>query len=364
MSILELFLLDGTFFTLKFVLCQNFIKKNLPDTGAILFYSLCGAWCEDVIEFQRFTAAAALRLRGGVTIYNFTKPLEEAVKKCGGFRIWLLLAASLLNGCSFVIGSATHDFGERLQHTILSQNDPQTVADAMPAYLLTLEALLAGDSENEGLALATVNLYSAYVSLLPEEDVTRKSRLSRKAVEFASQAACQQDERFCGLWQKNPADLQAVLETGNEKHIAVFYSLAAAWANWIQANKGDWNAIAQLVQVKLLMQKVLSIDETYKRGNPQLYLAVMESLIPPNLGGKPELARQYFERAMQLAPENLMVPVLYAKHYARMLFDRDLHDSLLRTALKAPVSATDLTLINTLAQQQAQQLLDSANDYF
>ncbi len=286
------------------------------------------------------------------------------MKKWGGFRIGLLVAASLLNGCSYVIGSATRDFGEHLQHTVLNQNDPQTVADAMPAYLVVLETLLAGDSGNEKLMLATSNLYRAYIGFLPDEDTARKIRLSRKALELASQAACLHEERFCGLWQKNPADLQALIENGSEEHIDVFYSLAATWASWIQANKSDWNAVAQLAQVKLLMQKVLAIDETYKRGNPQVYLAVMESLIPPNLGGKPDLAKQYFERAMQLAPDNLMVPVLYAKHYARMLFDRDLHDNLLSNVLKAPALASDLTLINTLAQQQAQQLLDSASNYF
>jgi hypothetical protein len=47
-----------------------------------------------------------------------------------------------------------------------------------------------------------------------------------------------------------------------------------------------------------------------------------------------------------------------------MVFDRDLHDNLLKTVLAAPTEAPGLTLINTLAQQQAQQLLDSANDYF
>ena len=93
-------------------------------------------------------------------------------------------------------------------------------------------------------------------------------------------------------------------------------------------------------------------------------MAVMESLLPESLGGKPDLAQQHFQRAIQLAPNNLMINVLYAKHYARMVFDRDLHDALLKSTLQAQTTAPGLTLINTLAQQQAQQLLDSADDYF
>jgi hypothetical protein len=112
------------------------------------------------------------------------------------------------------------------------------------------------------------------------------------------------------------------------------------------------------------MQKVIELDETYKQGGAHVYLAVLESLIPETLGGKPELAKQHFQRAQQLAPENLMINVLFAKHYARMIFDRQLHDTLLKTTLSTQVTAPGLTLINTLAQQQALQLLDSANDYF
>jgi hypothetical protein len=47
-----------------------------------------------------------------------------------------------------------------------------------------------------------------------------------------------------------------------------------------------------------------------------------------------------------------------------MAFDRNMHDNLLKTVLSAQVASPGLTLINTLAQQQAQVLLDSANDYF
>ena len=112
------------------------------------------------------------------------------------------------------------------------------------------------------------------------------------------------------------------------------------------------------------MQRILELDDTYKQGAAHVYMAVMESLLPESLGGNPDLAQQHFQRAKQLAPENLMTNVLYAKHYARMVFDRDLHDELLKSTLSAQTVAPDLTLINTLAKQQARLLLDSADDYF
>jgi hypothetical protein len=279
------------------------------------------------------------------------------------YKAALLLSLFGLTGCSFFICSETQDFSERLKQTIMDHNDPETVTQALPAYLLMLEASAAGDSDNPNLQLSTANLYGAYLSLLPE-DTARKQRLSQRGLDHALRGICLKQQHWCGLQQKSFDELQALLKQTDSDDIDQLYSVGAAWATWIQANKSDWNAVAQLAQVKQIMSRVLEMDETYKQGSAHLYLAVMESLIPEALGGKPDLSKQHFDRAMQLAPDNLMIKVLYAKHYARMVFDQDLHDNLLRNVLSARTDAPGLILINTLAQQQAQQLLDSAKDYF
>ncbi len=268
-----------------------------------------------------------------------------------------------LNACSYFINSAAEDFSKRLRQAVLDHNDPATVAEAIPAYLLMQEASLQDDADNSSLLFSTANLYGAYLSLLPEEQ-DRKQHLSKKRLDFALQGICAHGENWCGLQQKNYDEVKALLPQTEPDDIGGLFSVATAWAAWIQANKDDWNAIAQLAQVKLIMQRVLEIDEGYEQGAAHLYMAIMESLLPESLGGKPDLAQQHFQRAMQLAPENLMNKVLYAKYYARMVFDRDLHDNLLKSTLAAKTAAPGLTLINTVAQQQARQLLASADNYF
>ena len=59
-----------------------------------------------------------------------------------------------------------------------------------------------------------------------------------------------------------------------------------------------------------------------------------------------------------------MVYVLYAQYYARMVFNRTLHDRLLHEALKKNPSVPGYVLMNTAAQKQARELLASADDYF
>ena len=96
-----------------------------------------------------------------------------------------------------------------------------------------------------------------------------------------------------------------------------------------------------------------------------MYLGVLNSILPASLGGRPEQARDHFERAVTLSEgRNLLARVLFAEHYARLVFDRELHDEQLRKVLEAEPDAPGLTLQNTYAKQQARQLLDGADDYF
>ena len=59
-----------------------------------------------------------------------------------------------------------------------------------------------------------------------------------------------------------------------------------------------------------------------------------------------------------------MAKVLYAKQYARLMFDQELHDRLLNEAIAADPEAEGLTMINYLAQRQAAELLAESADFF
>ncbi len=280
---------------------------------------------------------------------------------------WFFLLSPLMfvNSCSFFISSATEDFDRNLKQVILNHNDPQTVAEAIPAYLLMQEAALISDPEDEALLKSTANLYTAYIALSGDMESQRSQRLSQKAFTLALREACLHKKAFCALNDKTFADFAIIIKQSETDDLNSLYVLGTTWANWIQMHKSDWYAIAQLAQVKQIMHRVIVLQENYKNGEAYLYLGVLESLVPPVLGGKPEVARRYFEKALQLSEyKNLMVYVLYAKHYARMMFDRDLHDSLLKTVLNTKVQHKGLTLGNVLAQQQAKKLLQTADDYF
>jgi len=143
------------------------------------------------------------------------------------------------------------------------------------------------------------------------------------------------------------------------------FACAGAWATWIRSNREDWSAVADKARVEALIRRVVELDPSYRAGTPYLYLGVLETLLPAALGGHPEEGRRHFERAIELSGgRDLMAKVLLASEYARMVFDRELHDRLCREVLEASPEAPGLTLNNALAQERARQLLDSSSEYF
>lgn len=277
----------------------------------------------------------------------------------------LLALAVLMNaGCASLISSATSGFTDSLGQSILDNPDLEMVRDGAPSFLLLMDGLLASNPDSVNLLMQSSRLNSAYAAAFVIDPV-RVQLLQDKAFDQAQRAICLSMKNACELRTRKYADYETWLAARSEKDVPKLFLLGSAWAGWIQANSEDFAAIAELGRVKTLMQRLAELDETYDYGGPQLYLGVFETLLPPGMGGRPEVGREHFERAIEISNgEYLMTKVMFASQYARLVFDRELHDQLLEQVLAADASVPGLTLINTVAQLQATELLDTADAYF
>lgn len=276
----------------------------------------------------------------------------------------LLLALLASAGCASLARSATHRFAEDLAATILKQDDPEIVREGAPAYLLAVDALVEGDPENPTLLLTGTKLYGAYSSAFVEDEA-RVKRLRTRALEYGRRALCATLLDVCAAISRPFDAFEASLATVRSSDLPTLYGFGAAWAGWVQAHADDWSAVAELPKIEALMQRVVELDGSYDHAGAHLYLGVLLTLRPASLGGRPEDGRDHFERAIALsAGAHLMAKVLFARHYARLVFDRELHDRLLAEVVAADPQAPELTLSNILARREAQRLLDAAADYF
>ena len=71
------------------------------------------------------------------------------------------------------------------------------------------------------------------------------------------------------------------------------------------------------------------------------------------------------EQAIEVSSgTNLMAKLLYAEKYARLVFDKELHDKLLKEVISSKIENDESTLINSIAQQKAELLLAQSDEYF
>ena len=275
-----------------------------------------------------------------------------------------LACALLLGGCASLIGKVTGGLAADLSAAILNSEDPAVVRDGAPAYLIMLDALTRQGAGNADLLRASASLNGAYATAFVTEP-KRARAFTKKALRLASRAACLDVEWLCEARTMPFEELERRAAGMSAADVPAAYALATAWAGWIQAHADDWNAVADLGRVKPLMARVVELDETHDNAGPRLYMGVFETLLPPALGGQAEAGRAHFERAIALTGgKHLLAKVFFAESYARLVYNRELHDKLLAEVLAADPVAEGLTLMNALAKEQASELLDSADDYF
>ncbi len=271
------------------------------------------------------------------------------------------LVAILCGACATAL---PRTFSENISRAILNQNDPETVRAGAPAFLLLLDGFIDANPADRDLLRATADLYGAYATVFVD-DPDRARRLATKALAYARSTLCIGKAGTCAGLVKIYAEFVPSLSGFGRSDLTYLYSFSAAWAGWVETRSEDWNARADLPKIEALMQRIVALDEGYQWGRAHLYLGVLNSQLPPSLGGKPEQAREHFEKSIELSEgRDLIGKVEFARRYARLVFDQRLHDRLLEEVLDADPVVPDLTLSNVIAQEEASQLLAGSSDYF
>jgi TRAP transporter T-component len=277
------------------------------------------------------------------------------------FRRAAVLAAALsLFGCASIVQGITSD----LTRAVLDQPDPEIVRDGAPAYLIMADTLIQRSPDSVGSLAAGAKLYTAYASIFVD-DRERRQTIADRAWDYGRRAMCAEESDFCGAHDRPYAEFQALVEELDHRQVEVATAYAMSWLAWIEAHSDDWVAVADLPRPELVIERLLKVEETYDAGTLHLLMGRIKTLRPAALGGDPTAGLQHFERAIELSEgRNLMAIVQCATSYARLVYDREMHDRLLEQVLATDPVAPGYTLTNVMAQRQARELLESADDYF
>lgn len=270
----------------------------------------------------------------------------------------------LLGACASVMQSATNDMASNLSSAIMNQDDPETVRDGAPAYLLLLDSFIAGSPDDPAMLAAAAELYAAY-GVIFVADKERADRLTQRALTYGQRSLCASNKSACGIHELTFQEFEIALQKLDKKDAASLFTYGLSSIAYIKVHSDDWGAMTKLPGVESALKRVKALDPGYQAVQVEHYLAVLNTIRPPALGGNFEAGKDHFERALVLSNgKDLSINVDFARYYARTLYDRELHDKLLNEVISAEPNQEGYTLFNTLAQREAQKLLDSADDYF
>ena len=279
-------------------------------------------------------------------------------------HLLLLILMTGLSACASLMTSATNGLAESLSSAILNQDDPETVRDGAPAFLLMLDSFVESSPDDINTLRSAAELYAAY-GIVFVEDAIRARRLTARSKNYGRQALCASNQDVCNAWELPFEDFSKLLGQLEKTNTAALYTVGLTWLAYIQAHREDWSALAELPGAEAVLTRVRELDVTFKPSEVEHYLGVMNTLRPPALGGKFDIGRAHFEKAIELSGgRDLSIKVDFASYFARTLYDRELHDRLLNEVLEADPVQPGLTLFNTLAQRDATVLLESGDDYF
>lgn len=276
----------------------------------------------------------------------------------------LLSAIGSLSACASLMSSAATGLADNLSAAILNQDDPETVRAGAPSYLLLLDSFVEGNPDDPDILAAGATLYASYGAVFVDDEL-RASRLTRRARTYALKAMCESYRPACGWPDATYDEFVATLDGIGPKKAEFLYTYGFASLAYLRAHSSDWSSLAELPQIEALFKHYLDISGDEVNGSVFTYMGILLTLRPPALGGEPERAREYFERAIEMSEgKDLSAKVEFARGYAKLLYERELHDRLLNEVVAADPYQDGFTLSNVMAQEDAAALLAEADDYF
>jgi hypothetical protein len=316
-------------------------------------------------------------MRSG-TAFNMRRP---SVK--GALTVLALMASQ--SGClTQIAAGSTAGIVARGAIGLQRSADPELVEAAIPGSIGTLEALLITIPENPNLRLALARSYASLgfgflVDHMEEaalrDDVPRmehyKARataafLRARTIGFEIMSVWEPDDGGVNGHRTNLERWRNYLRNfeRREQGGQLFWT-AYAWVNYINLNKDDPDAVADLPFVIALAERAKDLDHEFNDYAPHALLAGIMAATPAALGGRPDLAEREMRWVIeQTRGTNLMYRVVYARNVLVPLQNRAEFQRQLQAVLDAGDVSEDNRLQNLLAKRRARRYLSQIDDLF
>jgi predicted anti-sigma-YlaC factor YlaD len=295
--------------------------------------------------------------------------------------LFIISLAGAISGCSIkrlAVNSLADALANAGPGVYATDDDPELVGDALPFGLKTMEALLQMTPKHKGLLIAAasgfVQYAHAYVlwpaNTFESSDLAaarkgkaRAKRLFLRARDYGLRAL---ELASPGISQKLSADPLAAVADLEREDIPALYWTGVAWGSAISTSKNDMALIGDVPVVRALLQRALSLDESWGDGAIHEFFVVFDAGRSEAEGGGMAKAEAHYRRAMELNGGRSIAPLVsLAETVCVRQQNRHRFKSLLSKVLDFNVDQyPEKRLANILAQRKAADLLARMEELF
>ena len=278
-----------------------------------------------------------------------------------------IIAALLFQGCLQTL--AIRSMGGILDNGMSAFNeesDLQLAHEALGSNLKLIEALIKSDPLNEQFLVFASEGYQAYGLAFCEDDSVERARVFYLRGKDYGMRVLMKNEKFKEALNGDIETFRQAVQTFSKDDVPALFWTAFNWGSYINISRTDVDALADISKVTALVQRAAALDPSYYYGSAFLFLGTMEGSVPKALGGRPDKAKEFFERCLALnGGKFLLTQLYYAKTVAVQTQDRPLFDSLLAQIDTASIDVLpEARLANAVAKEKAKKLLAKENDLF
>ncbi len=275
--------------------------------------------------------------------------------------VFTLLLCFCLSSCSSLL---TTTVIKPAIGNLQQQTNINLVCTGAPAYLLMIDSMLVSSPQNSGLLMVGTQSYSAYATALEECDDADDQRIPPIADQAKRYGLLLLHDYLPSATGQDYQALDHELADLCKSDVPDVFWGTFGWLTWVKNQKGSPEAIADIVVIEKIMTRLLELDESYQGGSIHLFFGAYYAAKPAMLGGRPDLSKMHFERALAISKRRfLLTQITYAETLAKATMDQQLYDELLNEVLAFALdSAPEFGLSNQIAVSKAKRLLNE--NYF
>ena len=292
----------------------------------------------------------------------------------------VIAALTAAPGCSLktyainMVGDALSS-GDSVYET---DDDLELVGAALPFGLKLTESLLAQSPGHRGLLLTACRGFTVYsfayvahaAEITADQDLDRARalRLRARRLYLRGFEYCMRglERSYPGLTRALASDPDAAVSVFRKddraRDLPLIYWSAASLGLAISTSKHDASMLGRLPEVRALLDRALTLDETWDAGALHEFKIVLAAATP----GMPDVPviRSHYTRALDLSGgKSASVHLAYAEAVSIPLQDRAEFQDLIQRALAVdPDANTENRLVNLLAHRRAHWLASRVDE--